>query len=241
MENLQILITDSSAEFLDALTERLRGDFSVATCQNGRQAWKMIQAEQPGILVLDLLLPGLDGLSLLQQLPTENRPKVLAMTNFLSNYVVEACQKLGVSYLMRKPCDLDATARRVRDMAEELRPPTVTLADPRTTVSNMLLRLGIPTKMRGYAFLREAVLVMAHDRTQSVTKELYPTVAQRCGGNPLQVERTIRAAIHSAWDNRDESVWQQVFHTDGPIPRPTNSAIISLLAEQLGNDDNEAS
>ena len=163
------------------------------------------------------------------------------MTNFLSNYVVEACQKLGVSYLMRKPCDLDATARRVRDMAEELRPPTVTLADPRTTVSNMLLRLGIPTKMRGYAFLREAVLVMAHDRTQSVTKELYPTVAKRCGGNPLQVERTIRAAIHSAWDNRDESAWQQVFHTDGPIPRPTNSAIISLLAEQLGNDDNEAS
>ena len=74
MENLQILITDSSAEFLDALTERLRGDFSVATCQNGWQAWKMIQAEQPGILVLDLLLPGLDGLSLLQQLPTENRP-----------------------------------------------------------------------------------------------------------------------------------------------------------------------
>ena len=117
MENLQILITDSSAEFLDALTERLRGDFSVATCQNGRQAWKMIQAEQPGILVLDLLLPGLDGLSLLQQLPTENRPKVLAMTNFLSNYVVEACQKLGVSYLMRKPCDLDSTARRVRDIA----------------------------------------------------------------------------------------------------------------------------
>ena len=53
MENLQILITDSSAEFLDALTERLRGDFSVATCQNGRQAWEMIQAEQPGILVLD--------------------------------------------------------------------------------------------------------------------------------------------------------------------------------------------
>ena len=85
MENLQILITDSSAEFLDALTERLRGDFSVATCQSGRQAWEMIQAEQPGILVLDLLLPGLDGLSLLQQLPIENRPKVLAMTNFLSN------------------------------------------------------------------------------------------------------------------------------------------------------------
>ena len=126
-------------------------------------------------------------------------------------------------------------------MAEELRPPTVTLADPRTAVSNILLRLGIPTKMRGYAFLREAVLVMAHDRTQSVTKELYPTVAQRCGGNPLQVERTIRAAIHSAWDNRDESAWNQVFHTSGPIPRPTNSAIISLLAEQLGNDDNEAS
>ena len=90
---------------------------------------------------------------------------------------------------------------------------------------------------RGYAFLRAAVLVMAHDRTQSVTKELYPTVAKRCGGNPLQVERTIRAAIHSAWDNRDESAWNQVFHTDGPIPRPTNSAIISLLAEQLGNDD----
>ena len=58
MENLQILITDSSAEFLDALTERLRGDFSVATCQNGRRAWEMIQAEQPGVLVLDLLLPG---------------------------------------------------------------------------------------------------------------------------------------------------------------------------------------
>ena len=185
MENLQILITDSSAEFLDALTERLRGDFSVATCQNGRRAWEMIQQEQPGILVLDLLFAGAGRAgvccSSFHRKPSES---ACVMTNFLSNYVVEACQKLGVSYLMRKPCDLDATARRVRDMAEELRPPTVTLADPRTTVSNMLLRLGIPTKMRGYAFLREAVLVMAHDRTQSVTKELYPTVAQRCGGEP---------------------------------------------------------
>ena len=228
MGNLQILITDSSAEFLDALTERLRGDFSVATCQDGRQAWEVIQA---GIFVLDLLLPGLDGLSLLQQLPVENRPKVLATTNFLSDYVVEACQKLGVSYLMRKPCGLDATARRVRDMAEALRPSTVTLADPRTTVSNMLLRLGIPTKMRGYAFLREAVLVMVHDRThykrvvpngcEALRREPLTGGADHPGGHSLGLGQSGRIRLEPGVPHRRPHPQTDQFGHDLPPGRTT--------------------
>ncbi len=163
------------------------------------------------------------------------RPVVLATTRFVSDYVMEAVDRLGVGYLMVKPCDVTATVNRLGDLSQRIRQPLLSPADPRTHVSNTLMALGIPTKLRGYGYLREAILLMAQRPDQSITKELYPDVGVRCGCTGVHVERSIRSAIATAWKKRDEKIWRQFFQPDGEgvLQRPSNGEFISRLADGL--------
>jgi two-component system response regulator (stage 0 sporulation protein A) len=154
---------------------------------------------------------------------------------------MEALDRLGVGYLMVKPCDVNATLARIRDLSQRNASPNLLTTDLRSTVSNILIRLSMPTKLRGYGCSREAILCMMKDPAMSVTKELYPKVAKLCEGNTAQVERAIRGAIQAAWENRDDLVWGQYFlpGTDGVIPRPTNAEFISRIADCLALEEQE--
>lgn len=236
MEKLKMLIADGSEEFGDALADMVRGAYILRRSREGRETMEVISAFRPDILVLDLMLPGLDGISILRQTAAAGlQPMVLATSRYVSDYVVEAVTQLGVGYLMRKPCDVRATVARIGDLSQRLKQPLFTRPDPRTAVSNLLLTLGVPTKLRGYSYLREAVLERMRDPAQSVTKELYPTVAALCCATPVQVERSIRSAIAAAWTRRDEQLWRLYFQPDpnGQMPRPTNAAFISRLADSI--------
>lgn len=236
MDALKLLIADGNEEFRLALAEALQGAYYVRCCQTGKEALELLRAYSPDVLVLDLMLPELDGISLLQAAVAAGiRPMVLATTPFLNPYVLEASEKLGVGYMMRKPCDIRATVARISDLSQRLLPPLISQPDPRTHVSNLLLSLGIPTKLHGYAYLREAILLMAKDPGQSITKELYPRVSALCRCEPKHVERSSRNAIESAWTHRDDRIWQLYFPPgpDGIIPRPSNGAFISRLADSL--------
>lgn len=236
MDTLKLLIADGNEEFRLALTDALQGAYHVRSCTDGKEALSLLHSYSPDVFVLDLMLPELDGISLLQTAAMSGIcPMVLATSRFINDYVLEATTKLGVGYLMRRPCDIRATVARIADLSEKLQPPLMTQPDPRTYVSNLLLSLGIPTKRDGYRYLREAIPLMAKNPMQSITKELYPAVAVLCrceGGN---VERSIRSAITAAWEHRDDRIWQLYFRpgADGVIPRPTNSAFISRLADSL--------
>lgn len=236
MEMRKLLIADASEEFRLALAETLRGNYIVRICQDGNQTLDVLQEMRPDILVLDLLLPGLDGISLLQKAAEAGlQPVVLATTAFSNDYVVDTLARLGVGYVMVKPCNIHAVADRIADLRQHLKPPAVTRPDPRTVVSNMLLSLSVPTKLKGYACLREAVLEAVRDPAQQVTKELYPKVAKNYGGNGPQVERLIRTAIDAAWKRRDERVWRLYFQPNqhGQLERPTNATFLSALAEHV--------
>lgn len=238
MEVRKLLIADGTEEFRLALADMLRGAYHIRTCRDGLEALELMRSFEPDILVLDLMLPGMDGISLLQTAAAAGmRPVVLATTRFVSDYVMESIDRLGVGYLMVKPCDVRAAASRIGDLTQQLRPPQVTRPDPKTHVSNMLLALGIPTKLRGYAYLREAVLIMARNPGQSITKELYPAVAAVCGCAACHVERSARSAIETAWQRRDEKIWRMYFQPDGEgnLRRPTNASFISRLSETLEN------
>lgn len=246
MNTLGVLIADGSDIFCEVLTQTLGSAYDVRTCQGGNETLELVRSFKPDVLVLDLMLPGMDGISLLQKIAALDKgPKILATTRFVSDYLAAAMEKLNVGYIVHKPCDIQDLAARVADLTMYLRGAPVTRADPRTEVSNQLLSLGVPTKLRGYGCLREAVLLMARDPGQSITKELYPTVADLCGGTAAQVERAIRGAIQAAWENRDEKAWRQYFQPgpDGQISRPTNAAFITCLANRLdlrqsGTSDN---
>lgn len=236
METGKLLIADETEEFPAALAQALQGNFRVRICTDGKEALELLRSYGPDVLVLDLMLPGLDGISLLQNAVASGFcPMVLATSKFINDYVLESVSRLGVAYVVRKPCDIRAIAARVTDLSQKLHPASFRAAQPQTNISNTLLALSIPPKRKGYQYLREAIPLMAANPMQSVTKELYPAVAKLCHCDSSNVERSIRTAICSAWTHRDDRIWRLYFPPDasGTIPRPTNATFISRLADIL--------
>mgnify|MGYP003293724525 CR=1 FL=1 len=240
MERLKLLIAEGTEEFRSALEGSLRGIYRVLSCGEGNEALKLMRSFRPDVVILDLMMPGLDGITILERTVASGlHPMVLATTCYYNPYVLDAIQRLGVGYLMVKPCDIQATIARLGDLRQRLQQPVISRADPKVHVSNLLLALGIPTKLKGYGYLREAVLLMAEDPKQSITKELYPAVAAACDGDRKNVERSIRSAIEKAWLFRDENYWKLYFPVDGSgmTRRPTNSEFITRLADTLHMDE----
>jgi len=236
MERIKLLIAEGTEAFRMALVETLRGAYRIRSCAEGNEALELICTFKPDLVILDLMLPGLDGITILERAVAAGmRPMVLATTRFASEYALYQAGLLGVCYVMQKPCDLRATVARLSDLSQRIRQPVVAQPDPRVHVSNLLVALGIATKWKGYNCLREAILLMAKDRDQSVTKELYPAVAKICGGDRKSVERTCRSAIEKAWLRRDDQLWRLYFPADGggAPRRPTNGEFISRLADTV--------
>ena len=236
MQKRKLLIAEESEELRTALADLFRGSCQVRCCADGTAAQRELLEFRPDVLVLDLMLPGYDGISLLKWALNQGvRPMVLAITRFCSDYVAESAQRLGVGYLMLKPCSLSALAARVADLNQQIRTAPELPNDAGSRISSLLLTLGIPPKLRGFAYLKEAVVLYREDPMQSVTKVLYPEVAKRCGCAPMHVERSIRSAIDAGWKRRDDRIWQLYFQPDreGQIRRPSNSEFISRLADSL--------
>lgn len=236
MTQRKLLIADKSEELRFALMAVLREDYDIAQCGTGPEALSLLRSFRPEVLVLDLMIPGLDGISLLHSAVEEGIcPAVLATVSLPSKYIDEAAALLGVSYLMVKPCNIRTTAQRVREMNLPIHSPRAIPTDPRKEVSQLLLSLGFSTKLRGYTYAREAILLLGKNPDQSMTKELYPAVAARCGTSPRQVEHCIRTAIEKAWLRRDNRIWLQYFHPspDGTVPKPSNAVFLTRLANSL--------
>lgn len=236
LETQTLLIADSSEEFRTTLAQALQGNYRVLCCRTGMEALDILRRETPDLFIMDLMLPEVDGLTLLQRLHELGiHPTILATTRLVNDYVISATTKLGVEYLMIKPCDIRAIVRRVRDLSSRKSRAAAGSPDRRTYVSNLLTALGISSKLRGYNYLRAAILAMLENPMQSITKELYPGVARQFGCTSSQVERSIRNAIQQAWERRSDEVWSTVFQADntGTIPRPSNAAFVSRLADRL--------
>lgn len=236
MDARKLLIADGAEEFRTALAEALQGSYYVRVCKDGQEALSVLRSFRPDILVLDLMIPGLDGISILQTAAASGIcPMVLASTTFTSPYIAESMDRLQVEYLMTRPCDIRGTVARIADLSQRIRQPLLTLPEPRSYMSNLLVSLSIPTKLRGYSHLREAILLIAKNPDQSITKELYPAVAATCGDKGKNIERSIRTAIEKGWLNRDDRVWQIYFSpgSDGVIPKPSNAEFIHRLADCL--------
>ena len=232
----KLLIVDASEEFCDALADMLKNTYAVRICTDGDCALELMGTFGPELLVLDLTVAGIDGLSVAQMISDgRGRPAILATTRFISDYVLEAASRIGIDYMVVKPCNLRAMAARLADLAANRKRGEVAYQDQKVSVANLLLNLGFSTNCKGYNYLREAIPVYAKDPGQAMTKELYPAVAKSFGASALQVERAMRTAIEKAWKRRDDNVWKLYFAplADGTIEKPCNSEFISRLADML--------
>lgn len=236
MDKLRLLIADAAEDFRADLMQASRDSYFVQSAKEGHEALSMLQSFMPNVMVLDMMLPGLDGISLLQKAADlEIRPVVLATTRMLSDYMSQALERMGVGYVMVKPCDAAAVVARLGDLTQSGSVTMFSNPDPRVLISNVLRDLGIPTKLRGYGYLREAIEAYAKDPGQSITKELYCAVGERYHATVTQVERGIRTAIEYAWEHRDSKAWQRYFTMGERVVegRPTNGAFVSCIADHL--------
>ena len=236
MDQHTVLIADSSEDFCDQLQDILRWVCHVRSAQKGSKALKLLRDQPPDILVLDLMLPELDGISILKALSASGRrPIVLATTCLVTDYILQAAQQLNVDYLLVKPCDIHATAARIQEQLHRLEPPAPDDSDLKFRISGLLFMMGISPKLQGFRFLREAIAQVLLKPGQSVTKELYPAVARCCGTEGSHVERSIRGAIQDGWERRDPRIWQLYFPPDGRglRQRPTNAVFINRIADGL--------
>ena len=231
MEMLKLLIADAGEEFRQSLADQLRGVYRIRICQEGHQTLEALLSYKPDLVVLDMMLPGLDGVSILET-------TVLAVSKWFNDYTILNAVRYGVGYMMTKPCDIKAVTARLKDLAEQMDPAEIAAPDLRTVVSNILLELGFSTKLQGYGYLREAILEMSENPGQSVTKILYPAVGKICGATNIQVERSIRSAINKAWDQRNEALWRLYFpvSADGTVQRPSNAVFITTIADRINMD-----
>lgn len=236
----RLLIADSDTEFSSSLAQALGDRFTLRTCSTGTQAWELLQIFQPHILLTELMLPQLDGISLLHRLRQSGfSTKVLVLTGLRTSYTLQTLQQLQVDYLMLKPCDTQALCARLQDLSAGIQPAVLCPTEPKHLLGRILLSLGFSPTASGYRYLMMAIPLYAADPRQSITKELYAAVGAHFQKKPPLVERAIRAAIDSAWKNRDESLWRQYLpcSPDGHIPRPSNGDLIGALMQVLAERD----
>ena len=241
-----VIIADNSEEFCSTLTAALHQTdrFRVLdSASDGERAIALVSERKPDILVLDLMLAKKDGISVLKALANlDRKPTVLATTGFITDYVASAVANLGVRYLMLKPCDISALVERLEEIrgGENLRMPATrhsTQQNIETMVTNIIHDIGVPAHIKGYQYLREAIIIAVEDMDviNAITKILYPQVAKTFQTTPSRVERAIRHAIEVAWDRGDLDTLQKFFgytvsNTKG---KPTNSEFIALIADKL--------
>ena len=241
-----VLIADNSEEFCSLLKSALQqsqGFGVVGTASDGEQVLRILAERKVDVLVLDMMLPKKDGIGVLRAIAAMDRkPVTLATSGFITETVAAAAASLGVRYLMLKPCDINAVVERLEEIrfSSEIRQTNTRRMEGsniETMVTNIIHEIGVPAHIKGYQYLREAIIIAVKDMDviNAITKVLYPQVAKTFGTTPSRVERAIRHAIEVAWDRGDLDTLQRFFgytvsNTKG---KPTNSEFIALIADKL--------
>ncbi len=248
-EKITILIADQSEDFRSLLSEALSKEADmevVGGTGSGLEAMELIAARHPRLLLTDVALTGLDGLGLIErlsELPEERRPVAVMLSSFTNDRMLNSASMAGAAYFMQKPCDIACLEARIRMLcrgrAGSVRRELSVSRDPEleTVVTEIIHEIGIPAHIKGYQYLREAIIRTVEDMDiiNAVTKVLYPEVAEKFGTTPSRVERAIRHAIEVAWDRGNVETLQRFFGytVSGIKGKPTNSEFIAMIADRL--------
>lgn len=245
-EKISILIADDNREFCETLKDffQQQDDFElVGIAQNGVEAVDYIEQKKPDIVVLDVIMPHLDGIGVLEKLAAQAgyRPKIIMLTAFGHQSVTQRAVELGVDYYILKPFDFSVLATRIRQLADGVSvTPYVTAVKEKNldvAVTNIIHEMGVPAHIKGYHYLRDAILMVIDEigLLGAVTKELYPMIAQKYNTTPSRVERAIRHAIELAWDRGNVEMMNKFFSYTINLERgkPTNSEFIAMIADKL--------
>ncbi len=241
--NYSLIIADDNASYANSLKDFFdaKDNFNVVgVAPNGAAALQLISLFKPDFLLLDIVMPELDGFGVLSALEGK-KPIVVMMSQLASDGFVQKAIQYGAAYFLAKPFDFETAYKLLLELAE---PQPVQKPSPAKRsrsldekISNLFISVGIPAHIKGYQFLREAIkmTIETPDIINSITKRLYPSIAERYGTSASKVERAIRHAIEVAWNRGKIENINNIFGIKiySPNEKPTNGEFIALIADKL--------
>ncbi|MCL2847775.1 MAG: sporulation transcription factor Spo0A [Firmicutes bacterium] len=255
----RILIVEDNEEFsleLKNFFNSTDGFEVVGIAENGIEALEQFENLKPDCMLLDLVMPQMDGFSVLERIKKENA-KIIVVSALSQDAFIHKAMSLGADYYMNKPISLENLAKRISELlkpdtqkvgmnevvsasstvAQSLPQRFIRITGLDEKITNIFITVGIPAHIKGYQFLREAIK-MAVDMPEiinAITKKLYPEVASRFSTSPSKVERAIRHAIEVAWNRGKIENINSIFgvrvYTQNE--KPTNGEFIALVADKM--------
>ena len=261
MSRWSVAIADDNERMVVILDGILRQDEDlqiVGVARNGEEACRIIKEKEPDIVLLDIIMPKLDGLSVMekvgQDMNMKKKPEFVVISAIGQERITEDAFLLGASYYIMKPFDHEMLLNRIQSLKTDrqrkrteirkVAPYETKMAyierNLETDVTNMIHEIGVPAHIKGYQYLRDAIMMAVEDMSMlnSITKILYPTIAKNHQTTPSRVERAIRHAIEVAWSRGKMDTIDELFGYTVSVGKgkPTNSEFIALIADKIRLD-----
>ena len=258
MSKISVAIVDDNERMVNLLEDILKEDAEievVGKSENGLDALDMIKETKPDVVLLDLIMPKLDGLGVMEKIKRDSEfkknPSFIVITAIGQEGVTESAFELGANYYIMKPFDSNVILSRIKQIKGDYHnkltnnhrvsayenKSTYIERNLETDVTSIIHEIGVPAHIKGYQYLRDAIMMSVNDieMLNSITKLLYPSIAKRHKTTPSRVERAIRHAIEVAWsrgkmDTIDELFGYTVSNGKG---KPTNSEFVALIADKI--------
>ncbi len=241
---LKLLMTETSPELCRLCRETLPAQkIDVSVCaRNGAVAYSEVVRQRPDVVLLDVFMPGMDAFALKRKYDEhypESETSFYVTGTFQSDEIEREVMESGFAFYFLKPFDMSTFARRLwasTDRKLPIESASVAMLDE-DMVTDMLRIIGVPAHIKGYRFLRNAILMVVEEpeHINAVTKVLYPDIAHNNATTASRVERAIRHAIEVAWDRGDIETLNHYF--GGTVHslrgKPTNSEFIAMLADRV--------
>lgn len=262
-DKIKVLIADDNYDFGTTLKRFLKKDEEIDVIdvvRDGEEAYTQIISRQPDIVLLDVIMPHLDGIGVLEQLTKiqlVKRPICIMVSAVGQDKITQKAISLGADYYIVKPFDITLLIQRIKEIknykpqdgkltitsGKELKTQYVHIENEtdksnlEALVTNIIHEVGVPAHIKGYQYLREAIIMVVNNINiiNQITKQLYPEIAFKFNTTPSRVERAIRHAIEVAWGRGDQQIVESIFGytVSANKGKPTNSEFIAMIADKL--------
>ena len=262
-EKVTILIADDNQEFARTLANYIQEQEDmeeIGLAKDGEEAIDMITNIAPDVVLLDVIMPHLDGIGVLEKInmiKSEKKPTCIMLSAVGQDNITQRAISLGAEYYVVKPFDIELLIKRIRQLKEfkpsqnsnnfisrEIKNQYIELNNSsdeeknlEALVTNIIHEVGVPAHIKGYQYLREAIIMVVKDIDviNQITKSLYPQIAFKFNTTPSRVERAIRHAIEVAWGRGDQKTVENIFGytISAAKGKPTNSEFIAMIADKL--------
>ena len=246
---IKILIGDDSAQYGISCASSLRsmGFFVITRPKDGLSIYDAIRNEAPDVAIIEAVMPNLDAIELIKKIQSSSykKPLFIVTSSYKNSFIEQQVMLAGASYFMLKPFDIKVLGERIKAMLDIDTNITSDMTYSKAKgnpnleiiVTDIIHQIGVPAHIKGYHYLREAIIQSVNDKEmlEIVTKLLYPAVAKKFSTTPSRVERAIRHAIEIAWDRGDLDILNSFFGytVNTGKGKPTNSEFIALITDKI--------